>query len=367
VLSLLLLPLGPLAPLPFRIAVASSDWSNVTLRPATSAEQSSFLASPVGMAVSADGTIQLPQSVSAAAGGFGMYQLSFAATHVSGMFSVLQHVFVRVCASPEQPPDISFADASSGYDSSTSRLTCYPRQPCVLRILARHFLTQGNQTALNNASVVTISNTSVAGSSHKLLLVKPGNPAVYDVVFMGDSPEQQPSDADTGREEACCFQAFASSGCPSPPACLSLRIASRPPVALQPQAPSLTSCENETASLLFNISNDDPLETLSFTFDALPLPLSAYGIVVGQATVTPGSAGVSYLSFQLNLSTFSPEELSKRFVSVCLFRLTLLLVRWPSDCGLQQPTSSPTRPKHLPHNSRQCPKRFSSWTKPVFC
>jgi hypothetical protein len=163
----------------------------------------------------------------------------------------------------------------------------------------------------NPSTTVSIGNSSVAGSSHLLVLVQPGNPAVYDLVFMHLTPNQQPSDADTGREEAICLQALASSGCPSPPACLSLRISSRPPVILQPAAPALSSCEEQTASLIFNISNNDPLETISFKFDELPLPLAAYGITVGDALVFSDSSGVQYMSFQVNLTTFSQGLQSK--------------------------------------------------------
>jgi hypothetical protein len=315
VLSLLLLPLQPtFAPLPFRIVVTSNDWSDSVLRAATSSEQSSYIASPVGMTVAADGNIQLPQSVSAVAEGFGMYQLSFAATHAFGLVSVLHHLLVRVCDPMSKLlPVISFANASSDFDHSTSRFTCFPRQPCVLRIIASHDIMLGNQSLINNATDVTISNISTAGSLHQLLLVQPGNPAVYDIVFMGLAPNQQPSDGDTGKEEAICLQAFISSGCPSPPTCLSVRISSRQPLVLQPTATSLSSCENQTVSLLFNVSNNDPLETISFKFDELPLPLALYGITVGNEHISSVSSGLQYLSFQVNLTAFSPGLQSKRF------------------------------------------------------
>ena len=334
-LSLLLLPLqATLAPLPFRMLAPSSDWSDAALRAATSSEQASFIASPVGMTIAADGTVHLPQTVSSVAGGFGMYhtptpnlstaflfqfdthvryQLSLAATHPSGLFTILQHVLVRVCAPTSEPlPVISFANASSDYDSATSRFTCYPRQPCVLRLLAAHFTTLNNQSLLKNTSVVTISNASTAASSHQLLLVQAGNPAVYDLVWLGLAPAQQPVDADTGTEAAVCLQAFLPSGCPSPPTCLSVRIASRPPLILQPTAPSITSCENTTVSLLFNISNTDPLETISFKFDDLPLPLPSYGIAVGSSSFSSNVAGVQHLTFRVKLTSFSCAVQRKR-------------------------------------------------------
>lgn len=318
VLSLLLLPLQPsFAPLPFRIVVPSNDWSDSVLRAATSLEQASYIASPVGMTVTADGIIQLPQSVSTVAQGFGMYQLSFAATHASGLFSVLHHVLVRVCDPMLKPlPVISFANASRDFDHSTSRFTCFPRQSCVLRIIASHDIMLANQSSLNNATAVTISNVSTAGSLHQLLLVQPGNPAVYDLVFMGLAPNQQPSDGDTGKEEAICLQAFVLSGCPSPPTCLSVRISSRPPLVLQPTATSLSSCENQTVSLLFNVSNEDPLETISFKFDELPLSLASYGITVGDARILSDSFGLQFLSFQVNLTAFSPGLQSESLIHV---------------------------------------------------
>jgi len=290
----------------------SSDWSEAVLRAATPSEQASFIASPVGMTVAADGSIQLPQSVSTVAAGFGMYQLSLAATHSSGLFSILQHVLVRVCApAADPPPVISFANASRDFNSSTSRFTCFPRQPCVLRIIAAQYVTLGNQSLLKNASVVTISDASTAGSLHQLLLLQPGNPAVYDLVWMALAPAQQPSDAHTGQEQAVCLQAFAAPACPSPPTCISVRISSRPPQVLQPTAPSLTSCENATASLLFNISNNDPLETISFKFDDLPLPLASYGVAVGAPSLTSDGSSMQYLSFQVNLTTSSSAVQSK--------------------------------------------------------
>jgi hypothetical protein len=289
------------------MAVASSDWSAPALRAASAAEQSSFIASPVGMTVTADGAIQLPSSASATAGGFGMYQLSFAATHESGLLSVLQHVLVRVCAPGSQlPPAVSFASASPDFDPAAARFTCFPRQRCALRVLASQNIVVANQSVPNASATVTITNASVAASSHLLLLVQPGNPAVYDLVFMHRTPEQQPSDADTGREEALCLQAVAAAGCPSPPSCLTLRISSRPPELLQPNVSSLSSCENETVSLVFNISNRDALETVSYKFDDLPLPLSSYGVSVGQSAASADASGVQYLSFHLNLTTFVP-------------------------------------------------------------
>ncbi len=308
VLSLLLLPLQPsFAPLPFTIVVSSSDWSGTVLRAGTSSEQASYIASPVGMTVTTNGTIQLPPSVSAVAAGFGMYLITLSAADASGLFSVLQHVLVRVCEpTSELLPVISFANASRDYDHAASRFTCFPRQPCVMRIIASQDVLLGNRSFLNNATAVTISNFSTAGSLHQLLLVQSGNPAVYDLVFMQRAAGQQPSDADTGKEEAICLQAFASSGCPSPPTCFSLRISSRPPLVLQPTATSLSSCESETVSMLFNISNNDLFETISMKFDELPLPLASYGIAVGNQHISTDSSGVQYLSFHLNLTTVSP-------------------------------------------------------------
>jgi hypothetical protein len=367
VLSLLQLPLQPtFQPLPFRIVVPSSDWVDAVLRSATSSEQASYIASPVGMTVSADGNIRLPQSVSAVAGGFGMYQLSFAATHASGMFSVLQHLLVRVC-NPMSAllPVISFANASRDYDPAASRFTCFPRRPCVLRVIASHDIVIGNNSVINNATTVTLRNSSIAGSSHQLLLVQPGNPAVYDLVFMHFASEQQPSDADTGKEEAICLQAFASTGCPSPPTCFSVRISSRPPLVLQPTATSLASCENETVSMLFNVSNNDPLETISFRFDDLPLSLASYGITVGDTRISSDISGVQYLSFQVNLTTFSPGQQSESPIRICaycvayfklfvmshcilhLISALLLLSRRPRHSRCQRPPHSEARPTHM--------------------
>ncbi len=382
-LSLMLLPLAPtFAPLPFRIVVASGDWSDAVLRAASSTEQASFIASPVGMTVTADGHVQLPQSVSASAAGFGMYQLSFAATHASGLFSVLQHVLVRVCGpASDPPPTISFANASSDFDHVSSRFVCFPRQRCVLRVIASHNIMLGNQSVPNPSTTVSIGNSSVAGSSHLLELVQPGNPAVYDLVFMHLTPNQQPSDADTGREEALCLQALASSGCPSPPACLSLRISSRPPVILQPAAPALSSCEEQTASLIFNISNNDPLETISFKFDELPLPLAAYGVTVGDALVLSDSSGVQHLTFQVNLTTFSQGLQSKRdllFTNAAypmhlLLPCMLLLIcrcflrRWPRRRRVQRSAQPAPRPTHLRDGFRQCSLCVPFRTEQVTC
>ena len=354
VLSLLQLPLQPnFQPVPFRIVVPSSDWVDAALRSATSSEQASYIASPVGMTVSADGNIQLPPSVSAVAGGFGMYQLSFAAVYASGMFSVLQHLLVRVC-NPMSAllPVISFANASRDYDKAASRFTCFPRLPCVLRIIASHDIMIGNNTFINNATAVTLRNSSAAGSSHQLLLVQPGNPAVYDLVFMHLAPEQQPSDADTGKEEAICLQAFASTGCPSPPTCFSVRISSRPPLVLQPTATSLVSCENETMSLFFNVSNNDPLETISFRFDDLPLSLASYGIAVGDTRISSDISGVQYLSFRVNLTTFSPGQQSESLTPICAFYIAYFKLFVMSHCILHLISASlllSRRPRHSRH------------------
>jgi hypothetical protein len=63
--------------------------------------------------------------------------------------------------------------------------------------------------------------------------------------------------------------------------------------------------------MLFNISNNDLLETISMKFDELPLPLASYGIAVGDERISTGSSGVQHLSFHLNLTTFSPGLQSK--------------------------------------------------------
>ena len=84
------------------------------------------------------------------------------------------------------------ANATSDRDRATSRFTCHLRQPCVLRLFAAQYTTLSNQSLIQNTSFVSTNNGFTAASLHQLLLVRPGNPAVYDFVWPVLALAQQP-------------------------------------------------------------------------------------------------------------------------------------------------------------------------------
>ena len=202
---------------------------------ASSSEQ----APPVRMTNAADDTVHLPQSGFSAAGGFGLYQLSLAATHSFCLFTILQHVLVRVFdPASEHLPVISFS-CKCHQRPRPRNLPVHVSSPSALRAAPpRRSIHHPQQPVPDQEHVICLYQQRL----HCRLLAPAAartarQPCSVRLCLAGprSCSTAQSMQALALMQPSACRRSYSPAALP-PPTCLSVRITSRP-LVLQPTAP----------------------------------------------------------------------------------------------------------------------------------